>query len=137
MLWFFVLLAVVLVSAGASLAASRDTRRDLDTGRPTFDSVADATGIWNRSRLDDLVGPRDDDDRYTVNAEMVRNIPSTWWKRWFDSDVADVGCIILSLIAASLIRSHPPFAWGLVSVGAAYIGVGYLGGILVVLRHRS
>ena len=137
MLWFYILLAVVLVAAGASLVASRDTRRDLATGRPNFDSVADATGIWNRSRLDDLVGPRDGDDRYAVSAEIVRNIPPTWWKRWFDSDVADVGCVVLSLIGVSLIHSQPSIAWGLVAFSASYIIVAYLGGILVVLRNRS
>jgi hypothetical protein len=136
MLWFILLLAVVLFAAGLSLVATRDTRRDLATGRPTFDSVADATGIWNRSRLDDLVGPRDDDDRYVVSAEQVRDISPTWWKRWFDSDVADVGCIVLSLAAGLLFRSYPSVAWILIVVSAVYIGVGYFGGIIVVLRNR-
>jgi hypothetical protein len=137
MLWFYLLLAVVLVAAAASLVASGNTRRDLATGRPTFDSVADATGIWNRSRLDELVGPRDGDDRYAVSAELVRNIPPTWWKRWFDSDVADIGSIALSLIGVFLVRSYPSIAWGLLAVSAAYIIVGYIGGVFVVLRNRS
>ncbi len=137
MLSFFMLSAIVLVAAGASLVASRDTRRDLATGHPTFDSVADATGIWSRSRLDDLVGQRDEDDRYTVSAEMVYSIPMTWWKHWFDSDIADIGCIVLTLIGATQIRLHPPIAWSLVAVPAAYIVIGYVGGVLVVVRNRS
>lgn len=136
MLWYFVLLAVVLVAAGFSLMASGHTRRDLATGRPTFDSVADATGIWNRSHLDDLIGVRDSDDRYTVSADEVRRIPQTFWKRYFDSDVADAGCIICSLIGAPLIRSYPAIAWGLAAVSAAYIVAGYVGAFVVVIRNR-
>lgn len=134
---FLVIFTVVLIAATASLVASRDTRRDLETGRPTFDSVADATGIWDRSRLDGLIGPRDGDDRYTASVQVVRSITPTWWKRWFDSNLADVGCIALSLIGASLMRSHASVAWGLVLVSAAYIFVGYIGGMVVVLRNRS
>lgn len=137
MLWFLVLLAFVLIAAVASLVASKNTRRDLGTGRPRFNSVADSTGIWNRSRLDDLVGPRDDEDRYTVTADVVRSIPPTWWKRWFDGGPADVGCIVLSLIGLSLIDTVPALSWASVAASATYLGIGYVGGILIILQNRS
>ena len=137
MLWFIVLFVFVVIAAGASLVASLGSRNDLATGRPTFESVADLTGIWNRARLDELIGPSGDDDRYIVDAETVAKIPRTRWKRWFDPGVGDVGCIVLAIAAALLMRSHSLLAWCFVSVAAAYIAVGYIGGVVVVMRNRS
>ena len=137
MLWFIVLFVFIVIAAGASLVVSRGSRNDLATGRPTFESVADLTGIWNRARLDELIGPCGDDDRYIVDAETVAKIPQTWWKRWFDRDLGDVGCIVLAIAAALLMHSNSLLAWCFVTVAAAYIVVGYIGGVAVVMRNRS
>ena len=133
MVWFFLILTAVVIAAGASLAASWNSRRDLASGRPSFHSVADLTGIRNRTRLDELFGPRDGEDRYTVNAEALQKVPRTKWKRWFDREGSDIGCIALALAAALLIRSLPSIAWGLLAVSAVYLILGYLGALIAVL----
>lgn len=138
MFWFIGLFAIVVISAGASLVASRDSRRNIASGNPTFASVADVTGIWNRERLDELIGPRDDDGRYNVGAETVAQLPRTRWKRWFDSDLGDVGCILLAVASAVLLTlSYSVAAWCVLSAAAIYIVAGYAGGTVMYMRSRS
>ena len=138
MLWFAALFFVVVILAGTSLAVSRDSRANVASGHPTFESVADITGIWNRQQLDDLLGPRDDADRYAVEPDTVAKLPRTWWKRWFDTDVIDVGCIVAAIVAAILLGcSYSVAAWCILSAAATYVVAGYVGGVVVYMRSRT
>jgi hypothetical protein len=120
-----------------SIGASRGSRRDIGSGRPSFYSVADATGIWSRSRLDRLLGPRDANDRYTATAEQVDAIPQTLWKRLFDNGLCDLACILVATASPFLYGSQTVVSLGLLAVSGAYIAVGYVGAIVVVIRDGS
>ena len=136
MLWFILLFGVVTIASGASLASSLGSRREVATGRPSFESLADLTGIWDRERLESLVGPPHDDERYRADIESIAKIRRTWWKRWFDGELADAGCIGLAIIAACLIRSYPLLAWFVLAIPAVYLAISYLGGFVIVTRSR-
>jgi hypothetical protein len=137
MLWVLLASIAVVVAAGTSLGASRDSRRDIDGGRPSFYSVADVTGIWSRPRLDRLLGPRDDDDRYRATTEQVYTIPQTLWKRLFDNDLCDLACILFAIVSPFLYQSQTALSLGLLVVSGAYIVTGYVGAIVVVVRDGS
>ncbi len=137
MLWIILGSVGVVIAAGCSVGASRDSRRDITGGHPKFDSVADATGVWNRTRLDQLLGPRDSDDRYTATAEQVYSIPKTWWKRVFDNDLCDLGCIIIALASPWFFRSQTTLSTILLAIAACYLVIGYVGAVVVVSRNGS
>ena len=135
--WVILVSIAVVIAAGCSIGASRNSHRDITGGHPTFDSVADATGVWNPTRLDQLLGPRDTDNRYTATAEQVYGIPKTRWKRLFDNDLCDVGCIILALASPWCFQSQTALSIILLAISAAYVVMGYVGAVVVVIRNGS
>lgn len=137
MLWIILGSITVAIAGGYSIGASRDSRRDIAGGHPSFDSVADATGIWNRTTLDQLLGPRDSDDRYTAAAEDVYGIPKTWWKLFFDNDLCDLASITLALASPWFFRSHTTLSIILLAIAAGYVVIGYAGAVVVVIRNGS
>jgi hypothetical protein len=137
MVWVVLGAIAVIVGAGLSIAASRDSRRDVDRGQPSFYSVADVTGIWSRSRLDRLLGPRDADDRYSVTAEQVYAIPQTLWKRLFDNRPFDLACICVAIASPFLYGTQAALSVGLLALAGMYIATGYIGATVVVLRGRA
>jgi len=137
MLWFILGSVAVVIAAACSIWASRASRRDITGGHPKYASVADATGVWNRTRLDQLFGPRDSDDRYTATAEQVYGIPKTWWKRLFDNNLCDLGCIIIALASPWFFRSQTALSIVLLAIAGGYIAIGYVGAVVVVIKSGS
>jgi len=134
MLWVILGSVLVVIAAGCSIRASRDSRRDINTGRPSFYSVADATGIWSRTRLDQLLGPRDTDDRYTATSEQVYGIPQAWWKRFFDNDLCSLACILLAIAAPFCYRSQTVLSIGLLAISGSCVVISYVGAVVVILQ---
>jgi hypothetical protein len=135
MLWILLGSVAVVVAAGCSIGASWDSRRDIARGRPTFHSVADATGIWSRMRLDQLLGPRDAEDRYTATSEQVHTIPRTRWKRLFDNDLSDLACILFAAASPFFYGSHTTLSISLLAIAGSYVGIGYVVAFVVVIRE--
>ena len=134
MLWVILGSVAVMIAAGCSVAATRDSHRDIKSGKPTFHSVADVTGVWDRAKLDQLIGPRDGNDRYAVRADQVYDIPQTWWKRWLDNDFCDVSCVVLAVAVPCIFLWQPTLAIVLLAGSAAYVIIGYTTALVVVLR---
>jgi|GEM_PF-2708060 flagellar basal body-associated protein FliL len=137
MLWIILGSVAVTTAAGLSIAASIHSHRDIETGHPKFDSIADVTGIWDRSTFDQSLGPRDADDRYTVNPEAVYRIPQTLPKRLFDNVCGDVVSIGFALVSPVLFRSQPAVAVILLIIASTYMVVGYVSAIVVVVGSQS
>lgn len=138
MLWMIIATVMVALAAGGSILATIGSRRDIASGNPTFDSVADVTGIWNRSELDRVLGPRDDEDRYCATAQQVYNIPPARWKWLLDNSWCDAVSLILALTAPVLYAMQSPGA-GITLLGcsAAYQLIGYGSALVAVVRSRS
>jgi hypothetical protein len=65
-------------------------------------------------------------------------LPRTWWKRWFDHDLGDFGCILLAIAAAILLTcSYSVAAWCVLTAAACYVVAGYIGGVAVYMRSRT
>ena len=137
MLWVIVASVALIVAAGCSIAASLDSRRDIAGGQPSFYSDADVTGIWSRAKLDQLLGPRNADDRYTATSEQVDAIPQTLCKRYFDNGVSDLACILLAGVSPFVYGSQTALSLGLLAVSAVYIVTGYVVAVVVVIRAGS
>lgn len=140
MVWLIVGCVILAAASCLQLIASRESRRDVASGHPSYDSVADITGLWDRRQLDELLGPRDENDRYTATAADIDRIPRTWWKQLFDSDAADYVCLLLAIVAPLVYRSSSEVAIALFAVPALYTLLGYQGAVSMVLgseRQRS
>jgi hypothetical protein len=94
MLWITLIAAMVILAATASLFGSWHTRRDVASGRPSYLSLADLTGIWDRRELARLCGPPDEDDRYSLSVETAARLPRKKWLRYFDAPLLDLACIL-------------------------------------------
>lgn len=134
MIWMICVSVVVVIAASTSLAASYDSRRDIATGKPEFTSIADRTGIWYREELDRLLGPRDENDRYTATTEQVDRIPRTWLKFLLDNDWCDGMSIAAALTAPALFCFYPALSVIVLTVAVLYILLGYIVSIVVVLK---
>lgn len=135
----WMILGGLVVGAGAvfSLIASRNSRRDVASGHPTYESVADLTGVWDRSQLDERLGPRDHLDRYTATAAEVDQIPRAWWKLLLDTDAGDVFCLLMTIAAPLAYHSFPNAGLALLAAAATYCIAGYLTAIVFVVRSES
>ncbi len=133
MIW--VVATLVVLAAAASLWGSYDTRRDIRTGRPQYESLADFTGVWDRDELARLCGPPDSEDRYHVDAGTVQRLPQKWWVRCFDSIIMDCMSVAAAFAAMWLhFIEHPVSRW-LVAIAAAYQAVSWLMAVVAVARH--
>ena len=137
MLWLIIISASLVLAVAISLWASFDSRRDISTGTPRFDSVADVTGIWNRETLDRILGPRDSEDRYRATAEEIRKIPRRPWKLWLDSEVADIVCMVAAVSAPFLYITNVAGAIVLLSCSGVYVLLGYVWAAREVFRGRG
>ncbi len=136
MLWILIGSVVVILGSGVSIWSSVRSRRDIATGRPRFESVADVTGIWKRETLDGILGPRDSEDRYRATSNQIHAIPKTAWKQLFDSELGDTATIIAAIISPLVYETNFALSLGLLSSSAAFIIIGYIGAVFVVVRDE-
>ncbi len=94
MLWITLIAVMVILVATASLFGTWHTHRDVASGRPSYLSLADLTGIWDRRELARLCGPPDEDERYSVSLETAATLPRKKWLRYFDPPLLDLACIL-------------------------------------------
>lgn len=134
MLWFLLAAGLVIIMAGASLQSSRNSHSDIKTGHPSFESIADVTGIWNRQELDEQFGPRDSQGRYRATPKETGRIAKPAWKRWLDSPAGDWIALGTALAAPLIYRLHSTSAVVLLSGTAAYLFAGYVAAAIVVIR---
>ncbi len=133
MIWPIVIAAVITLVAAASILTSFHTRRDLATGRPSYDSLLDYTGIASRHELARLFGPPDADDRYQVTREQAQS-KQRLWVQLLDSIAGDTVCILVSILALGLVwNSHSAGLW-LLGLAVAYQAIGWTVATVMVVR---
>lgn len=135
MIWLIGIL--VVFAAAVSLWGSYDTRRDMRTGRPQYESLADFTGTWDRDQLAQLYGSPDDEDRYTVPAGAGRRLPQNWWVRCFDSVSMD--CVSAGAAVAGMwlhVMGNAASVW-LVAIAGLHQAIGWIIATWTVARHAT
>ena len=137
MIYIVVLSIVVIAAAIASLFGSWHTRHDIAAGRPTYLSLADRTGIWDRNELTRLFGPPDEDDRYLVTPQAAATLPRRLWVRVLDSVFLDTGCIVLAVVSICLAASGTGASWCLLALCGCYQLVSWSCATYVVLKNAS
>jgi len=137
MIYIVVLSVVVITAAVASLLGSWHTRRDITTGRPTYLSLADRTGIWDRNELARLLGPPDKDDRYPVTPRAAATLPRRIWVRVLDSALLDTGCIVLAVVSIGLATSGSVASWCLLAPCGCYQLASWSWAAYVVVKDAS
>lgn len=103
MFWWSVLFGLALGSSLVSLWAGVHTYRDLRTGRPSYESLADYTGVRDRQTLARWYGPPDSADRYDV---IGKQIQVRWWVWWLDAIYLDVAFLVVSIVAVGVALWH-------------------------------
>jgi len=126
MLWMILGCVAVFIGAALSLWASRDSRLDIASGNPKFESVADVTGIWKRESLDAILGPAGVNDRYQVTPSQIGAIRRPAWKVCLDSEVGDCLCLVAAIISPLIHQFEPTFAQAMLVFAAGYLITGYV-----------
>ena len=117
MFGFVVFGAIIVGSTTVSMLGRWETRRDIRAGRPSYLSLGDYTGTWDRMRLAELCGPPDREDCYTVESAVIRGMPKKLWLRLLDSWILDIGCVAGAIVSMGLLIFQPP------GVAALLLGV--------------
>ena len=138
MFWWIILSAVVVILAGStSLLGSWHTRRDIATGRASYLSLSDRTGIWDRKELAELYGEPDEDDRYTVSAATVAGFPKRLWQRFFDSMLLDLASIVGIAVSLCLAATGKSGALWLLTICGGYQIVSWGVTAWIVVKNAS
>jgi hypothetical protein len=135
MLWICVASALTVIAASASLWGAIDDRRDMKTGHPSFESLASYTGVWDRETLVRILGAPDENDRFPLPPDQIRELPITRLTRLFDSTTADVMSILLAVVAPILWTQNRTLAIGAAATAAGLQAIGYA--IAAVVTYRS
>ncbi len=135
MIWLTTIAILAILAACGSIWGTIDDRRDIATGRPSFETLVSYTGVWSREVFVQLLGEPDAKDRFTLPAEKLRELPTSVWVRLFDSMLPDVLSIILSGAAPVFWLYNSTLAVALLILGAGIQVVGY--GIAAIVTYRS
>ena len=119
--WLLVIVAVAIIGAGtASVVGSWHTRRDIATGRPSYLSLADYTGVWDRAELAEHCGQPNDEDRYTVSASEAAKVPGKLWLRLFDSVPLDLASVVAAAVSLWLVAVGNAAAVWMLTICGSY-----------------
>jgi hypothetical protein len=136
-IWLIVVAALVVLLSGASIYGSYDTWRDMRSGRPTFDSLADYTGIVDRAALERLAGRPGPDGRYDLPFERASALPQRAWKKVFDWPAWDLMTLLgaISAAAIALTGTERLLPVAILVPCAIYQVVSYVIAVIVVTKH--
>ncbi len=135
-IYWIVGIAVVVIFAGsASLLGSWHTRRDIATGRPSYLSLSDRTGIWDRKELARLYGEPDEEDRYTVSA--AARFHKSLWQMVFDSMRLNLVSIVGAAVSLWMASTAMPGAAWVLAVCGGYQMMSWSVTVWVVVRNAS
>lgn len=133
MFWIISVVAVlVVISVLIALTSSFFCWSDIRSGNPHWDSVADLTGVWEREKLDGLLGKSTDERGcYALTAEEAKRLPRTEWKQFVERPTVHIGVGVLALLALLAGSERPWLAGTFVGLAAlhqivAWIGATYL-----------
>ncbi len=125
MLWIVLGSMLVFFFIAISLWASVQSWRDVASGSPKYESVADVTGIWNREVLESILGASDANDCYHVTPSQVRRIRRPMWKVLFDSETTDVFCLIATVVSPIVYYFQAELGQAMLILLVGYVVVGY------------
>lgn len=128
---------VVVGMATASLLGTWNTRHEMATGYPDYLSLADYTGVFDRSELERLCGPPDPEDRYYVPPESARTLPKRLWSRLLGSPLLDAVSLAVASVATWMAITERPGAWWVVGAAVAYQIISWTVTVRIVLKHSS
>lgn len=136
MIWFWLIVILTVFGAAGSIEGYFDDRRDLRSGRPSFDTLFSLTGIIDREFFIDLFGEPDEDDRFDVPPARASQIPTTWWTI-VDHPLLDLLCIVIAIAAPFVFLLEKNVGLALLVVSAGSQLSGYCYAILMVLRSEK
>jgi hypothetical protein len=135
LIWLTAIASLAILAACGSIWGTIDDRRDIATGRPSFETLVSYTGVWNHKVFVRLLGEPDTKDRFTLSTDKLRELPSSVWVRLFDNITSDVLSIMLSGAAPVLWLYNSTIAAASLALGAGIQVVGY--GIAAIVTYRS
>ena len=135
MIWLCVVSVLTVVAASASIWATIEDRREIRTGRPSFETLVSYTGIWRRDTFIEVLGEPDTMDCFALPKDKIHELPVSWWYRFFDSTPADVTSMILSVAAPICWTQNRTMAIACVAAGAGAQAIGYA--IATIVTYRS
>jgi hypothetical protein len=115
--WVFGFALLVTALAVGSLYGARVTSRELAQGVCSYEVLAGYTGVFNRKRLEALVGPADASGKYHLAPGRIKTLPRGLLGRFHLDEI----CIAGAVVSVTLeYLAHPTAAGALLCVCGAY-----------------
>lgn len=135
MVWILLLSIFTILAAGASIWGHFDDQRAIQSGQPTFETLASFTGIWDRNLFIQHLGEPDAQDRFTMLPGQALQLPRSRWNRLFDNLLLDLVCLSLAISSPLLWDCCGSVTGWLVAVAAAFQATGY--GVAAYTTYQS
>jgi hypothetical protein len=133
-----ILSALALLSAGASLATSISTRRNLQGGAGSYDDLVDFTGLHDRSTLLGVPGVSEaPGGELAFDTACYDRLPKTPGARVLGTPLGDVLCLLSVGVSIGLDLTGHGFAWPPLIAATIYQGIGWFWAIRGLARHRE
>lgn len=144
MAWVIVLSAGTIVLAGAPYVVLIRLRQKADSRRLSYEELSAVTGTYGREELDTRFGPPDEDETYSISADLAERVPwqtplasrlkQAAWCRWLYSHSTSFGCLLGACLAVGLYRRDPALALVIAAVCAGVQVIRWGMGTWCVLR---
>lgn len=134
-MWVWGIVAVTVLASLLSMYGSLHTWRDIQSGRPSYASLVDYTGISRPEELVSRFGEFDSEGRFTLSENDRTQLPRARWVVFMDHPIVDVVMILISVIGG--IFNQQSSSTGLLLVLGAFIWMllSYTVAAWVVMQH--
>ncbi|MEZ6145007.1 MAG: hypothetical protein R3B91_06155 [Planctomycetaceae bacterium] len=105
-MWAWGIVAVTVLASLLSMYGSLHTWRDIQSGRPSYASLVDYTGISRPEELVSRFGEFDDEGRFTLSENDRTQLPRARWVVFMDQPIVDVVMILISVIGGFSISNQ-------------------------------
>jgi hypothetical protein len=133
-----ILAVLVLLSAGASLATSISTRRNLRRGAASYDDLVDFTGLHDRATLLRVPGVSEaPGGELTFDTACYDRLPKTPGARLLGTPLGDALCLLSVAVSLGLDLGGHALAWPPLLAATLYQGIGWFWAIRSLVRYRE
>jgi hypothetical protein len=132
------LIAIVLISGGASLSSSISTRRNLRSGLGSHDDLMDYTGLYDRVVLLRLPGVSEaKDGGLTFDPAFYDQLPRTEEAKILGAPLGDALSMLVALATPFLALFWDGIPWPSILAALAYQIAGWLWALWGMMRPRD
>ncbi|MCA9074929.1 MAG: hypothetical protein KDA93_07850 [Planctomycetaceae bacterium] len=134
-MWIWAIVAVTVGAGLLSIYGAWDTRKDILSGRPSYASLVDYTGISRPEELIAKFGEYNAEGRFELSDDECSRLPRKRWVILMDQPKLDLALIISSIMGGILNHWSHPIGLFLVLATSVWMLLSYAVAGWVVMQH--